>query len=100
LGVLWWLAQPGGGPGSVLGATWAVLSGAIASGAGYAIWYTALPSLTATRAAAVQLTVLVLAALGGVVLLGEPISWRLVLSALFVLGGVGLAILDRNRRRV
>jgi drug/metabolite transporter (DMT)-like permease len=70
----------------------AVASGALASGVGYVIWYAALPSLRATTAAVVQLSVPVIAAIGGVVLLAEPVSLRLVLSALAVLGGVALAL--------
>jgi drug/metabolite transporter (DMT)-like permease len=70
----------------------AVASGALASGVGYAIWYAALPSLKATTASVVQLSVPVIAAIGGVVLLAEPVSLRLVLSALAVLGGVALAL--------
>lgn len=75
------------------------MSGAIASGLGYAIWYTALPMLTATRAATVQLTVPILAAFGGVVFLAETITSRLVIAALLVLGGVGLAIFSRRPAR-
>ena len=75
-------------PGIVL----AAFSGAITSGAGYAVWYTALRHLEATPAAIVQLAVPVLAALGGVALLGEPITGRLVLCSLVVLGGIALAL--------
>jgi len=75
-------------PGVVL----AAVSGAITSGAGYAVWYAALRHLEATPAAIVQLAVPVLAALGGVVLLGEPITGRLVLCSLVVLGGIALAL--------
>ena len=82
---------------STPGLVWAVLSGALASGVGYAVWYATLPRLTATRAATLQLTVPVLAALGGVIFLGETISVRLVLAALLVLGGVALAILGRRK---
>ncbi|MEO5958309.1 MAG: DMT family transporter [Opitutaceae bacterium] len=80
------------------GVMWAVLSGALASGLGYAVWYSALPALTATRAATVQLTVPVIAAFGGVTFLGETISARLILASLLVLGGVGLAILSRQAK--
>jgi drug/metabolite transporter (DMT)-like permease len=79
------------------GALLAVASGALASGAGYAIWYAALPSLTATRAALVQLLVPVLAAAGGVALLSETIPLRLPLAAALVLGGVALAVTSRSR---
>jgi drug/metabolite transporter (DMT)-like permease len=77
---------------SPAGVWFAVGSGAIASGLGYAAWYAVLPRLSATRAGTVQLTVPVMAALGGTALLGERISLRLGLSAVAILGGVGLAI--------
>jgi drug/metabolite transporter (DMT)-like permease len=70
----------------------AAISGALASGMGYAIWYAALPSLTATRAGVVQLTVPVIAALGGVLFLGEVVTVRLLACTLAVLGGVALAL--------
>jgi len=76
---------------------YAVSSGVLASGIGYAIWYTALPALKATNAATVQLSVPVLAALGGVIVLGEPISLRLVLASVAILGGIALVILERRR---
>lgn len=74
------------------GLGYAVASGAIASGMGYAIWYTALPALKATHAATVQLSVPVIAALGGIAFLEEPITLRLVLASLAVLGGILLVI--------
>lgn len=67
-------------------------SGAITSGLGYVVWYTALRNLTATRAAIVQLMVPVLAGAGGVLFLGETISLRLVISGTIVLGGIALAL--------
>jgi drug/metabolite transporter (DMT)-like permease len=78
------------------GVSFAVASGALASGAGYAIWYAALPALTATRAALVQLSVPVLAAAGGVLLLSEAIPLRLPVAAALVLGGVALAVTARS----
>ncbi len=81
------------------GVGYAVASGALASGLGYAIWYTALPGLRATSAATVQLSVPVIAALGGALLLGEAITPRLVLAALAVLGGIALVILGRQSGR-
>ena len=75
----------------------AVISGAIASGLGYVIWYTALAGLTATRAAIVQLSVPVLAAWGGVVFLAEDISLRLILAGALILGGIALAIGGRRK---
>lgn len=70
----------------------AVASGALASGLGYVAWYSALRSLSATRASLVQLLVPILAAAGGIAFLGEPLSLRLVLSAVIVLGGIALAL--------
>ncbi|MEL7070899.1 MAG: DMT family transporter [Cyanobacteria bacterium J06581_3] len=75
----------------------AVLSGAITSGIGYALWYAALKGLTATRAATVQLSVPLLAALGGILFLQETLSVRLMLASLMILGGVGSAVLGRQR---
>lgn len=79
-----------------LGLGYAVLSGALASGIGYAIWYHVLPALKATQAATVQLSVPVIAALGGVVFLGEAVSLRLVLASLAILGGIALVILEKK----
>lgn len=78
------------------GLAYAVLSGALASGIGYAIWYTALPALKATNAATVQLSVPVIAALGGVAFLGEPITLRLALASAAILGGIALVILEKQ----
>ncbi|HEY4165686.1 MAG TPA: DMT family transporter [Reyranella sp.] len=75
------------------GAIYAVISGAITSGLGYVLWYAALPALTATSAAVIQLSVPVIAALGGVVLLAEPLSSRLVIASLIIMGGIALTIL-------
>jgi drug/metabolite transporter (DMT)-like permease len=81
----------------VTGALYAVLSGAIASGLGYAIWYSALRGLTATTAASVQLSVPVIAALGGAALLPEPLSLRLALASAATLGGIALVVMARRR---
>ncbi|MGH8094320.1 MAG: DMT family transporter [Chthoniobacterales bacterium] len=78
------------------GAVYAILSGAIASGAGYVIWYAALPGLKAASAATVQLSVPVLAASGGILLLAEPLSLRFVLASLAVLGGIALVVLEKR----
>lgn len=75
----------------------AVLSGALTSGIGYVIWYMALRGLTATRAATVQLAVPALAAVGGVVLLSEQISIRLLVAGIMILGGIGLTLVGRAR---
>ena len=72
------------------GAALAVASGAVTSGIGYAIWYSALRGLKAASAATVQLSVPPLAALGGVVLLGEPLTLRLLLASVAILGGIAL----------
>jgi drug/metabolite transporter (DMT)-like permease len=77
----------------------AVASGAVASGLGYAIWYTALPALSATMAATVQLSVPVLAAAGGVLFLGEPITLRLTLASAAILGGVAVFIQNKSSAR-
>jgi drug/metabolite transporter (DMT)-like permease len=78
------------------GLTYAVASGALASGLGYAIWYTALPALKSTSAAAVQLSVPVIATLGGAALLGEPVTLRLALTSCAILGGIALVILRKR----
>lgn len=78
------------------GVALAVASGALTSGVGYAIWYAALPALRATHAATVQLAVPVITALGGVLLLAEPLHLRLVLCAALVLGGIALVVLPRR----
>ena len=80
----------------IAGFGYAVASGALASGIGYAIWYTALPSLKAAKAATVQLSVPVIAALGGIIFLGEPLTLRLVLSSVAILGGIALVILEKQ----
>lgn len=79
------------------GIVFAVLSGALASGVGYVIWYAALRGLTATRAAMVQLPVPVLAAAGGVLFISEAVTPRLLFAAMVILGGVGLALSGRAR---
>lgn len=78
------------------GVGYAVASGALASGMGYAIWYTVLPGLKATNAATVQLSVPVIAALGGIIFLGEAVTLRLVLASIAILGGIALVILERR----
>jgi drug/metabolite transporter (DMT)-like permease len=75
----------------------ALVSGAMTSGLGYVLWYTALRRLTATRAAVVQLMVPILAGGGGVAFLGESISLRLVLSGTVVLGGIALTMTGGRR---
>ena len=77
------------------GIRYAIASGAIASGVGYLIWYSALPGLKATTAATVQLSVPVLAAVGGILFLGESITLRLLLASPLILGGIALVIVER-----
>ena len=79
------------------GVLMAVASGAVGSGLGYVAWYEALRGLTTTRAAAVQLAVPIMAALGDVLLLSEPFSMRFLLASVVVLGGVGLTLRGRSR---
>ncbi len=81
------------------GLAYAIASGAVASGMGYAIWYAVLPSLTRTNAAFIQLTVPAIAAAGGVVFIGEQMTGRLLFSSAGILGGAALALLAANRRR-
>ena len=81
---------------SIWGVVLAALSGAIASGVGYAIWYTALRGLSATESAVVQLAVPALAAFGGVVFVAEPISQRLLIASALTLGGILLVILAKR----
>lgn len=78
------------------GAFFASLSGGLTSAIGYVIWYAALRDLSATSAALVQLIVPVLAALGGVVLLSEQLTVRLLLSSAMIIGGVALALAQRE----
>lgn len=77
---------------NLAGITYAVISGAVMSGVGYVIWYSALPGLKAASAATVQLSVPVLAATGGILLLGEPITLRYMLASVAVLGGIALVV--------
>lgn len=80
------------------GVIYAVASGAIASGLGYAIWYAALPELSRTRAAVVQLSVPVIAAFGAALFIGETVTPRLLVSSALILGGIALATLLAGRR--
>jgi len=80
------------------GMAFGAASGAVASGIGYAIWYTALRQLRSTSAATVQLSVPVIAAGGGVLWLGEPLTAHLVLASAAVLGGVAVVLCVRSAR--
>lgn len=75
----------------------AVASGALASGCGYALWYAVLPSLSGVQAGVLQLTVPLLAAAGGVVLVGEALDPRLILASCLLLGGIGLVLWGRRQ---
>jgi drug/metabolite transporter (DMT)-like permease len=77
------------------GLLFAAVSGALTSGVGYAIWYAALKEIRAATAATVQLSVPLIAAAGGIALLGEPLTARLVLSSVAILGGIALVIARR-----
>ena len=81
---------------SMWGVIYALASGVLASGLGYAVWYRVLPSLKATTAATVQLSVPVIAALGGVAFLAEPVSPQLAIATAAILGGVAVFIVARN----
>jgi drug/metabolite transporter (DMT)-like permease len=83
---------------SVSGAFLAIVCGAMTSGLGYALWYSVLPKLDAAVAALTQLTVPVIAVLGGVLILGEVASGRLIMASAVVLGGVALGVLGGQRR--
>jgi drug/metabolite transporter (DMT)-like permease len=94
LGIAW--ALPVGVQVDVVGAALAVASGAITSGMGYAVWYSALRGLASATAASVQLGVPVLTAVAGVVLLSEPLTLRIVVSSTAVLGGIAMVVLARR----
>ena len=76
----------------------AIVSGAVTSGVGYALWYRVLRQIGATQGAIVQLTVPVIATIGGSLFLGEAWTLRLVASSLLILGGVAVAIIAKQRR--
>ena len=83
---------------SAKGVILAALSGGVTSGLGYVAWYSALRELTATRAAVAQLLVPVIAATGGVLILSEQFTLRLIASSTMIIGEVGSIFLLRNRR--
>ena len=80
------------------GVWYAIVSGAVASGLGYAIWYSVLPTLKVATAATVQLSVPVIAALGSIIFLGESLTVRFVFASLAILGGIALVILCNPQR--
>ena len=79
------------------GVVYALLSGGLTSGIGYAIWYAAMPGLAAIQAASVQLSVPLLTALAGSVLLGESLTGRLMLAGVAILGGIALVLRYKHR---
>lgn len=80
-----------------LGIGYAVASGAVTSGIGYAIWYSVLPSLKVASAATIQLSVPVITAFGGIAFLGESMTVRLALASIAILGGVALVFMEKQR---
>ena len=82
---------------SMHGVMLATISGALTSGIGYVIWYAALNYLTSMQAAMVQLSVPAIAAVGGVALLAEPVSMRLLVSCALVLGGISIAVRRKSK---
>ena len=79
------------------GILYAVISGALTSGVGYTIWYTALRGLNAASAATVQLSVPVIAAIGGILFLNETITLHLAIASIAILGGIAMVIFDKQR---
>jgi drug/metabolite transporter (DMT)-like permease len=96
LAVAWAIASAASSRTSGTGLALAAISGAVTSGGGYVLWYAALPVLGAARAATLQLAVPVLAAAAGVLLLGEPLTIRLVLAAAAIVAGIALAVRARG----
>ncbi len=80
-----------------LGILLAIISGGVTSGLGYALWYRIVPLLGASRAAVTQLSVPVIAALGGSIFLNESLGWRFLLAAFLVLGGISLSLIQRSK---
>ena len=80
------------------GLVFAVASGALTSGVGYAVWYRVLPTLQATHAATVQLSVPIITALAGSLLLSEPLTLRLLIASGAVLGGIALVLGSQRQR--
>ena len=95
-----WIGEIGAGGAAVTGVALAVLAGAVTSGLGYALWYSLLPRLAASVAAVAQLTVPVIAMVGGMVVLGEGVSLRFALAAALVLGGVAVSVLGYRGKRI
>jgi drug/metabolite transporter (DMT)-like permease len=98
LGFALWLPFAGLAHADGTGIVLAIVSGAVTSGLGYALWYTALRELSAMRAATVQLSVPLMTAFGAVLLLGEPVTLRLALASVAILGGIALVLARRSNR--
>lgn len=98
LALLLWLPFAGIAHASPAGIVLAVVSGAVTSGVGYALWYTALRELSAMRAATVQLSVPLITAIGAVVFLAEPVTLRLMLASVAILGGIALVLAARTNK--
>ena len=99
LALLLSILQAGSAHAQAAGVALAIASGALASGIGYAIWYRALRQLSAMRAATVQLSVPLIAAVGGVLFLSEPITARLALASVGILVGIALVLRERSSAR-
>ncbi len=80
------------------GILFATLSGVLASGIGYAIWYAVLPKLARTSAGVVQLTVPAIATAGGILFLGEQLNLRFVVASVLILAGVAIATIFKRAR--
>lgn len=96
LALLLSLLALGGFSADRTGALYALLSGALASAAGYAVWYRALRGLSATSAATVQLSVPVITAAGGILLLGESLTLHLLFTSAAILGGIALVVVKQQ----
>lgn len=93
---LWSALTYGHSSFDISGLAYGAISGALTSGVGYALWYAALPALRVTTAATVQLSVPVIATLGAMIILGEPLTPRIMLASLAILGGVAIVIAGRR----
>lgn len=93
-----WLPFVGIAHASPAGIVLAIVSGAVTSGVGYALWYAALRELSAMRAATVQLSVPLITAVGAVVFLAEPLTLRLMLASVAILGGIALVLAARAKK--
>jgi len=92
------VARPASIHATAHGLVLAVASGAVASGMGYAVWYSVLPRLTRVQSGIIQMSPPPIAAMGGLLLLGEPIGLRVVLSSALILAGVAVGVLGARRR--